>query len=193
MISHFVPLLALLALGYAVMAPTPAAAMTHVVGGSYGWRVPPNHRFFQEWAKPRTFGAGDRLIFPYRISLHNVLQVSKKDYDHCTQEEMIAQYPDGPTLVSLNKTGDYYYYSGIGLQCEAGQKLHITVVDGVGSSGMPGTPIPRTTVHLESGNNLAAAPSTEHQTSAASSGNINGVVVEAAVGLLATFLLSQLL
>lgn len=35
--------------------------MTHVVGGSHGWRVPDNKTFFEEWSKPRTFGVGDRL------------------------------------------------------------------------------------------------------------------------------------
>lgn len=36
-------------------------AMTHVVGGSYGWQVPVESYFFEEWAKPRTFGVGDKL------------------------------------------------------------------------------------------------------------------------------------
>jgi len=38
-----------------------ASAMTHIVGGSHGWRVPENETFFEEWAKPRTFGLGDSL------------------------------------------------------------------------------------------------------------------------------------
>lgn len=37
------------------------SAMTHIVGGGHGWRVPDNTTFFKEWAKPRTFGVGDRL------------------------------------------------------------------------------------------------------------------------------------
>lgn len=45
----------------AMMAAAPAAAMTHVVGGRHGWSVPPNKTFYQEWAKPRTFGLGDKL------------------------------------------------------------------------------------------------------------------------------------
>lgn len=36
-------------------------AMTHIVGGSHGWRVPDNKTYFEDWAKPRTFGVGDRL------------------------------------------------------------------------------------------------------------------------------------
>ena len=37
------------------------SAMTHIVGGGHGWRLPDNQTFFEEWAKPRTFGVGDRL------------------------------------------------------------------------------------------------------------------------------------
>lgn len=36
-------------------------AFTHIVGGNHGWRVPDNVTFFDEWAKPRTFGVGDKL------------------------------------------------------------------------------------------------------------------------------------
>lgn len=37
------------------------SAFTHVVGGSYGWRVPQNLTYYEDWAKPRTFGVGDIL------------------------------------------------------------------------------------------------------------------------------------
>ena len=36
-------------------------AFTHIVGASHGWRVPDNVTFYDEWAKPRTFGVGDKL------------------------------------------------------------------------------------------------------------------------------------
>lgn len=44
-------------------------------------------------------------------------------------------YFAGPIIVNLIKTGDFYYYNGHGKHCEAGQKLHIKVVDQLGSSG----------------------------------------------------------
>ena len=37
------------------------SAMTHIVGGSHGWSLPDNQTFFADWAKPRTFGVGDKL------------------------------------------------------------------------------------------------------------------------------------
>lgn len=36
-------------------------AVTHVVGDSYGWQVPVESTFFEDWAKTRTFGVGDEL------------------------------------------------------------------------------------------------------------------------------------
>ena len=36
-------------------------AMTHIVGGSFGWRFPANTSFYQAWAKPRNFTSGDKL------------------------------------------------------------------------------------------------------------------------------------
>ncbi|GAB2224668.1 hypothetical protein Droror1_Dr00005434 [Drosera rotundifolia] len=126
----------LLFLGLACMLSKSASALIHVVGGSDGWEIPPNATFYQEWAKPRTFGVGDKLVFPYRTGAHNVLQVTQKDYEVCGNENVIKHYFRGPTIIQLNTTGDYFFYSAIGTHCEAGQKLHIAVVNGPGSSGM---------------------------------------------------------
>ncbi|KAJ8451162.1 hypothetical protein Cgig2_026971 [Carnegiea gigantea] len=84
-----------------------ADALIHVVGGGCGWEVPPNRTFYADWAKPRTFGVGDKL----------------------------AEYYKGPFIFQLNNTGDYYFYSNVGTHCEMGQKLHITVGTAPGSSG----------------------------------------------------------
>ncbi|KAB1202805.1 Umecyanin [Morella rubra] len=113
------------------------SAMTHIVGGGHGWRVPDNATFFKEWAKPRTFGVGDRLVFPYRPGSNNVVVVNKEDFEVCGQKNVINMYYNGPTILNLTATGNYYYYCGIGKHCEVGQKLHIKVVKGEGSSGTP--------------------------------------------------------
>ncbi|KAL2928241.1 Early nodulin-like protein 1, partial [Bienertia sinuspersici] len=111
------------------------SALIHVVGGVAGWEIPPNKTFYEEWAKPRTFGAGDKLVFPYRWGAHNVLQVSKEDYDKCGDDNVINMYFKGPTVIQLNNTGDYYFYSNVGTHCELGQKLHVHVGPGRGYSG----------------------------------------------------------
>ena len=54
-------------------------AFTHIVGGSHGWRVPENDSFFDQWAKPRTFGVGDRLgisLFPFTLPFCNSILLS---------------------------------------------------------------------------------------------------------------------
>merc|ERR1711971_915129 len=63
------------------------SAMTHIVGGGHGWRLPDNQTFFEEWAKPRTFGVGDRLVFPYRPGSNNVVLVKKEDFKECREKE----------------------------------------------------------------------------------------------------------
>ena len=112
-----------------------SSALIHVVGGKEGWEIPPNKTFYCDWAKPRVFGLNDKLVFPYREGAHNVLQVSKEDFDKCGHDKVFEQYYKGPTVVQLTKLGDYFFYSGIGTHCEIGQKLHIKVVPGLGSSG----------------------------------------------------------
>ncbi|ERN01767.1 hypothetical protein AMTR_s00097p00156790 [Amborella trichopoda] len=39
----------------------PAAALTHIVGGSFGWKIPPNNTFYDQWAKTHTFNLNDKL------------------------------------------------------------------------------------------------------------------------------------
>ena len=64
-----------------------------------------------------------------------MVTVNKEDFEACTQKNVIDMYYKGPTTLDLTETGDNYYYCGIGKHCEVGQKLHITVVKGEGSSG----------------------------------------------------------
>ncbi|PRQ17492.1 putative cupredoxin [Rosa chinensis] len=111
--------------------------MAHIVGGSFGWSVPENNKtFYADWSAPRTFGVGDKLVFPFRTGTGNVVTVDKADYEDCTQKTTIAFYYLGPTTIVLSKPGDYYFYSGTGKHCEAGQKLHVKVEEGKqGSSG----------------------------------------------------------
>ena len=67
--------------------------------------------------------------------MHNVIEVSKDDFEHCTQEKRLNIYPWGPVVVNFTDVGEHYFYSGVGIQCELGQKFHFTVVPGKGSSG----------------------------------------------------------
>lgn len=63
------------------------------------------------------------------------MEVSPEDYYNCTLENAVKLYPFGPVILNFTQPGEHYYYSTVGTQCEYGQKLHITVVAGEGSSG----------------------------------------------------------
>ncbi|KAG2709724.1 hypothetical protein I3760_05G254600 [Carya illinoinensis] len=111
-------------------------AMTHIVGGSYGWRLPSaNISFYQDWARPRNFTAGDKLVFLFTTGLHNVVEVKKEDYDECTQKHVIKTYTNGPAIFELTKPGDHFFICGLSNQfCNGGQKLSIRVMNGDTSS-----------------------------------------------------------
>ncbi|XP_057969299.1 umecyanin-like [Malania oleifera] len=162
-----------------------ASAMTHVVGGSFGWTVPPNKTFYQEWAKPRTFGVGDELMFPFRIGMYNVLEVSEKDFNACTQDNVVEMYYKGPTIVSLNKTGGHFFYSGVGLQCEIGLKLAINVTSGPGSAGAPLPAFDFAANEVSPPPAVQATPLPPHASSAAASLSGVSVGLVSASGLLA--------
>ncbi|KAF6172991.1 hypothetical protein GIB67_006367 [Kingdonia uniflora] len=125
-----------LAAAMAIVLMAPVRAMDHIVGGSFGWATPENVTFYQDWAKPRTFGVGDRLVFPFRAGAHNIIEVNKEDFDNCTQNKVVGMEYKGPVIMELPDLGDHYYYCGTGLHCEAGQKFGITVVNETGSAGV---------------------------------------------------------
>ncbi|CAA7402664.1 unnamed protein product [Spirodela intermedia] len=118
-------------------------SLDHIVGGSSGWRLPPNATFYSEWTRDKTFVVGDKLVFMYTSGLQNVLEVSEKDFEECTQEEVVDMYYAGPTVLEITKPGPHYYYSGIGTHCEDGQKLSINVsATAVPDPARDGLPLP---------------------------------------------------
>ncbi|KAL5993551.1 hypothetical protein ACLOJK_014476 [Asimina triloba] len=112
-----------------VMLTGLAAAVEHKVGDDAGWTLPPksNPSFYDSWASTKKFVVGDTLVFDYRTSVHNVLEVKKEEYDACTQHSPLGMFYNSPTKFELKEPGDYYYYCGVGVHCEGMQKLHITV------------------------------------------------------------------
>ncbi|KAJ0989308.1 hypothetical protein J5N97_007664 [Dioscorea zingiberensis] len=103
------------------------AGTDHIVGGDFGWQIPPTTSYYQDWAKDRTFTVGDTITFPHTTSMHSVVEVTKGDYDACTQTEVLGMYYLGPTVLDLTEPGMHYYFCGVGMHCEAGQKLSIDV------------------------------------------------------------------
>ncbi|KAF8380102.1 hypothetical protein HHK36_027572 [Tetracentron sinense] len=110
---------------------------------------------------------GKEMDMEKRTGVHNVLELSKKDFEACTQKNVTEMYYSGPTILELTIPGDYYYYCGVGTHCEGGQKLSITVTNAEGSAGTPfmfnagsenatspGTPLDANTTKPSSANSI---------------------------------------
>ncbi|XP_019422654.1 PREDICTED: mavicyanin-like [Lupinus angustifolius] len=101
---------------------------THFVGDDKGWCSPPNPGFYDQWTKGRKFTVGDVIVFQYNPGLNTVAQVgTRDDYEHCSGTNIIQTYFFGKTAITLDKPGDYFFFSSVGKHCEAGQKLMISV------------------------------------------------------------------
>lgn len=70
-------------------------------------------------------------IFQYKPGLNTVAQIgSKEDYGNCSSLNVIRTHFFGNSRVTLDKPGDYFFFSSVGKHCEAGQKLWVTVPRG---------------------------------------------------------------
>ncbi|CAA6665899.1 unnamed protein product [Spirodela intermedia] len=119
-------------------------SLDHIVGGSSGWRLPPTPPSTVNGPAIRpSSSAISWVLFMYTSGLQNVLEVSEKDFEECTQEEVVDMYYAGPTVLEITKPGPHYYYSGIGTHCEDGQKLSINVsATAVPDPARDGLPLP---------------------------------------------------
>ncbi|XP_074577508.1 cucumber peeling cupredoxin-like [Curcuma longa] len=111
-----------------LLAASQAHLKIHIVGGSYGWKIPPTTTFYQDWAKNQTFVAGDKLMFLYTSGMQNVVVGSTEDdFATCQQKNVVDILYEGPSTVELTEAGTHYFYCSVGLHCERGQKLKINV------------------------------------------------------------------
>ncbi|KAE9584828.1 hypothetical protein Lal_00024296 [Lupinus albus] len=113
------------AMGFMIIA---TGATEYTVGESFGWDTPTNESFYQDWATNKTFLVGDILIF--NISgTKMVSEVSKADYDNCTQV-VSGVGGNGNEIVfsmTLSTSGPRYFICPIDNDCVRGQKLSINV------------------------------------------------------------------
>ncbi|KAL2643876.1 hypothetical protein R1flu_011463 [Riccia fluitans] len=101
-----------------------AAAVTVTVGGSSGWTLGYNYK---SWASATRVKPWDSLFFKYDPRLHNVLLVSKADFDACRTRAPWAKYSSGKDYVKFTKSGTYYLICGVARHCAAGVKVAVTV------------------------------------------------------------------
>ncbi|KAI9117390.1 hypothetical protein K1719_011556 [Acacia pycnantha] len=104
-------------------------ARRYIVGGDFGWGIPPNQTFYSDWASDKTFIVGDKLVFNWTGN-QNVAEVRKEDYNNCTTPNTII-FTGSPNMTVFTFTlvipGPHYYICTIDDNCERGQKFSIDV------------------------------------------------------------------
>ncbi|KAG6540900.1 hypothetical protein Mapa_017693 [Marchantia paleacea] len=96
------------------------SATSVTVGGNSGWIL--NGRKYTNLR----LKSKDVAVFRYRAGEHNVVQVSKADYDSCNSRKPIKTYSTGYDKVAF-KAGTYYFICGIGNHCQNNMKVTISV------------------------------------------------------------------
>ncbi|KAG6517019.1 basic blue protein-like [Zingiber officinale] len=109
----------LLSLLLLLCSPRHSFAATHDVGESQGWGFSLS---YDNWARSKSFAAGDTLVFKYQAGQHNVVPVSVADYRSCKASGKAAA--TGNDKFSLKKGYNYFICSLPG-HCEAGMKLQV--------------------------------------------------------------------
>ncbi|GAB4850246.1 hypothetical protein Ancab_029542 [Ancistrocladus abbreviatus] len=107
---------------------TTTALKEFSVGGRQGWRIPDanDSTMYNDWAGRERFHVGDALRFRYQND--SVLVVDKYGYYHCSIEDPISSYTDGNTLITLDRSGLFYFTSGDVERCKNGQRLIVDVM-----------------------------------------------------------------
>ncbi|CAA6667185.1 unnamed protein product [Spirodela intermedia] len=140
-----------------VYAATGALAATFEVGDNQIWSIPSSPSYYTDWAAGRhslsaILSVGSIFIFNFNNGAHDVLEVTRANYDDCTTSNPIATYTTGPATVELTAAGTRYFICGVNGHCSAGQKMTLTVAAASTPSATPpsptssGAPTPPTTV-----------------------------------------------
>ncbi|CAA7407449.1 unnamed protein product [Spirodela intermedia] len=135
-----------------VYSATGALAATFQVGDNQMWSIPSSSSYYTDWANGQTFAVGDSLVFNFNTGAHDVLEVTRANYDACTTSNPIMTHNTGPATVELTAAGTRYFICGVNGHCSAGQKMALTVAAASTPSGTPppppssGAPTPPTTV-----------------------------------------------
>ncbi|XP_047309586.1 blue copper protein 1b-like [Impatiens glandulifera] len=109
-----------------------------MVGGDFlGWDIFTN---YTDWAQDKVFHVGDKLVFSYIISFHNVFTVNGSEFDNCTVPPINEALTSGYDIVTLTSPGPKWYICGVDDHCSLfNQKLAINVEKKLGKSSSHGT------------------------------------------------------
>ncbi|RZR84225.1 hypothetical protein BHM03_00010992 [Ensete ventricosum] len=106
-----------------------AGATQFRVGGSKGWSVPdPDAVSYNQWAEKSRFQVGDSLLFVYPPGEDSVLLVDKDAYDACNTNSFIEKHDDGNTVFTFDRSGPFYFISGVEANCMRNESVVIVVM-----------------------------------------------------------------
>ncbi|KAL2541539.1 Cupredoxin superfamily protein [Abeliophyllum distichum] len=115
-------------------------AAVYQVGDSDGWNAFGTD--YKKWAATKNFLVGDSIVFNYNPQFHNVVQVSKQDYDTCTSSSPLSIFNSGSDSIPLPTSADYYFICGFPGNCQAGQKVSTPVGNSVSTGSGQNLPPP---------------------------------------------------
>ncbi|KAF0935834.1 hypothetical protein E2562_036357 [Oryza meyeriana var. granulata] len=106
-----------------------AGATQFKVGGANGWSVPgANAESYNDWAEKTRFQIGDALVFVYPKEKDSVLLVDPADYNACNTSSYVKKFADGNTVFTLDRSGAFFFISGVDANCRANEKLIVMVL-----------------------------------------------------------------
>ncbi|KAJ6853399.1 basic blue protein-like [Iris pallida] len=134
---------AFIAVATVTFAIQSATATNFTVGAPGGsWDLTTN---LGSWASAQTFTVGDNLIFSYTTP-HDVLEVTKANYDSCGTGSPIASYTSGNDVIPLPAAATRYFICGTAGHCNGGSaggmKVAVSVVAAAGTPSPPGSSAP---------------------------------------------------
>ncbi|CAN6458681.1 unnamed protein product [Victoria cruziana] len=105
-------------------------ALQFQVGGrNSSWSVPTStSQTLNQWAEHTRFQLGDVLVWKFNPLKDSVLQVTFDDYQKCSSSNPNAKHTDGNTTVTLDRSGPFYFISGVQENCQKGEKLIVVVL-----------------------------------------------------------------
>jgi len=141
---------ALLILSFTAVLPA-AMATEYTVGDATGWDFAPTSSYYSDWASGPKFLPGDKLVFKYLPSAHNVQEVTEVNYAACNSVSPIAEYETGNDIITFPKPGTHYYICGFLGHCDqGGMKLKATVNSPKATNLSSPSPSPAKTPELSS-------------------------------------------
>ncbi|KAG6627985.1 early nodulin-like protein 1 [Carya illinoinensis] len=104
-------------------------ARDFLVGGKENsWASPSSADSLIQWAEKTRFRVGDFLVFNYDPNTDSVLQVTKEEYESCSNSNPVKEYKGGKTKVELDRSGPFYFISKAEGKCKKGQRLTVIVL-----------------------------------------------------------------